>query len=115
MLDKDFCTFLEYHLTKAFSYSNDTLIKHFWCDGILLPNNENEYSKESINGNKEIMLKAFIGKDGQDEYFMLMKFGNKSLSGYAMGLDIKNCVPGVEKDDWYKIDAPTKKIVIQLF
>ena len=114
MLHKDFCTFLEYHLTKTFSNSNDPLIKELWCDGILLPTNENDYSKKSINENREVTLKAFIGKEGQDEYSMLMKFGNKSLSKYARDLDIKNCVPGIEENSWYEMDVLTKKIIIQL-
>jgi hypothetical protein len=114
MLDNDFCTFLEFHLTKAFSNSNDPSLKGFWCDGVLLPTNENTYSKKSINDTREIMLKVFIGKEGQNEYSMLLKFGNKSLSRYAKDLDIKNCVPEFDENDWYEIDTKTKKIVINL-
>ena len=86
MLDQDFCNFLEYHLSRAFSYSPDDSIRSLWCDGILLPSNENEYSKKTINDKRQVELKAFIGKDGQGEYSMLMKFGRKSLSKYARDL-----------------------------
>jgi hypothetical protein len=114
MLTQDFCDFLEYHLTKAFSHSTDTTVKGLWCDGILLPNNENDLSKKNVNDKREVELKAFIGKNGQDEYTLLMKFGNKSLSRYAKDLDIQECVPNFENNDWYMIDQGINKITIQL-
>jgi hypothetical protein len=43
-----------------------------------------------------------------------MKFGRKSLSKYARDLDIRDCVPEVDENDWYKIDMETNKIIIQL-
>ena len=114
MLNQSFCNFLEYHLTESFTYSQDEIIKHMWCDGILLPSNELDYSKKIINDKRQLLLKAFIGKDGQDEYVMLLKFGNKSLSRYARNLDIKDCIPDPEKGDWYIIDTDKKQIAIQL-
>ena len=114
MLDQDFCNFLEFYLTEAFSYSPDSSVRSLWCDGILLPNNENDYSKKTINDKREIQVKAFIGKDGQGEYSLLMKFGRKSLSKYARDLDIRDCVPEVDENDWYRIDTETNKIIIQL-
>lgn len=114
MLDEDFCEFLEYHLTEMFSHSDDTTVKGFWCDGIILPVNEKDYSKKNVNDNREILLNAFIGKDGQNEYVIVMKLGNKSLSRYARDLDIKDCMPKPEETDWYTIDIMTKKITIQL-
>ena len=85
-----------------------------WCDGILLPNDENDYSKKAANDKREVLVKAFIGKDGQGEYSMLIKFGGKSLSKYARELDLTDCVPKPEKNDWYEIDTETNKIIIQL-
>lgn len=114
MLNEDFCSFLEYHLSKCFKYTNDESLKSFWCDGVALPLNENSYSEKSINDKRQVLLSAFIGEDGQDEYTMLLKFGNKSLSRYARGLDIKDCVPTFEKNDWYIIDKKNKQITIQL-
>ena len=114
MLNQDFFNFLEYHLTNAFSYSTDIIVRSLWCDGILLPSNENHYSKKVVNDNREVMVKAFIGKGGQDEYSMLLKFGRKSLSRYAKDQDMRDCVPEAEKNDWYVIDPKTNKIIIQL-
>ena len=114
MLDKEFCDFLEYHLTKSFKHSADDNIRSFWCDGIALPLIEKEYSQKTVNDKRQILLKAYIGKDGQDEYKLLMKFGNRSLSNYARGLDIKEHVPDQEKNDWYSVDIKNKQITIQL-
>lgn len=114
MLNQDFCKFLECHLTNAFSYSTDNTVKSLWCDGVLLPWNENVYSKKSVNGKREIMLKAFIGKDGQGGYPVLMKFGKKALSNYARDLDITDCLPKADENDWYEVDPEKNKIIIQL-
>lgn len=114
MLTQDFCKFLECHLTNAFSYSTDNTVKSLWCDGVLLPWNENVYSKKSVNGKREIMLKAFIGKDGQGGYPVLMKFGKKALSNYARDLDITDCLPKADENDWYEVDPEKNKIIIQL-
>ena len=114
MLTQDFCNFLEHHLTKAFSFLSDPAIKSLWCDGVLLPNTENDYSRKSINDKREVQMKAFIGKDGQGEYTMSMKFGSRSLSRYARELDITDCVPNADENDWYEVDVKTNKIIIQL-
>ena len=115
MLDRDFCDFLEYHLTKTFLHSTDANVKGLWCDGVLLPNDENDYSRKSINDKREVWMKAFIGNDGQDEYTLLMRFGNRSLSKYARDLDLTDCIPNADESNWYVIDPKANKITIQLF
>lgn len=89
-------------------------MRSLWCDGILLPNDENDYSMKAINDKREVQVKAFIGKNGQGEYSMLIKFGRKSLSKYARDLDITDCVPKADENDWYEIDTEKNKIIIQL-
>ena len=68
MLDQDFCTFLEYQLTKAFKSSNNETVNGFWCDGVVLPSNENEYSKKFVNDNRKVRATAYMGKSGQEKY-----------------------------------------------
>src|SRR5688572_8648423 len=114
MLNQDFLNFLEFHLTKAFSYSTDISVRSLWCDGIVLPDNENDYSKKAINDKREVQVKAYIGKDGQGQYSMLMKFGRESLSKYARDLDITDCVPKADEGNWYEIDLEKNKIIIHL-
>jgi hypothetical protein len=114
IIDQDFCEFLEYEICKAFEYSDNDQIKDFWCDGILLNQPDSSYSQKFVNDNRQITLKAFIGKDGQTEYELTLKFGNKALSRYARNLDIKECVPNPDKQNWFEIDIKRNKIEIHL-
>jgi hypothetical protein len=114
MLNQDFCIFLEYEITKVLKASTNEQLKGFWCDGVMLPNNESEYSEKFVNDNRHIVMAAFIGKTGQDKYELTLRFGKKALRNYARGLDIAECVPSAENPDCLDIDALNKKAVIQL-
>jgi hypothetical protein len=114
VIDQDFCEFLEYEICKAFEHSDNDHIKDFWCDGVLLNQPDNGYSQKFVNDNRQITLKAFIGKDGQTEYELTLRFGNTALSRFARNLDIKECVPNPDKQNWFEIDTKRNKIEIQL-
>lgn len=115
MLDQDFYSFLEYHFSKCLAYSSDENLKGFWCDGVMLPLHENEYSIKSIKEKKQVELKAFLGIDGQDEYSLFILFGPQSLHSYDRGVNLKDCIPGFEEHDWYFIDKEKKQVTIQLY
>lgn len=114
MLDRDFCDFLEYKISEALRKSRNESIIGFWCDGVLLPVTEDSYSKQSVNNKRQVLLKAFIRKDGQSEYELILSFGNKALSRYARDLDIKECIPDVDELRWFYLDVSKKRIEIQL-
>jgi hypothetical protein len=114
IIDQEFCEFLEYEICKAFEHSDNDQIKGFWCDGILLNQPGSSYSPKYVNDNRQVKLKAFIGKDGQTEYELTLKFGDKALSRYTRDLDIKECVPSPDKQNWFDIDTKRNKIEIQL-
>lgn len=114
MLDQNFCSRLEFYLTKAFSYSKDNQLKGFWCDGILLPFSDIEISKKYIRDKKEIDMTAFIGKDGQETYQLKLLFGKKSLKKYEMDLNLEDCIPPEDDDNWYEADIINKTLTIQL-
>jgi len=114
MLDQEFFEFLEYEICKAFEYSINEETKGFWCDGVLLSEPDMYYSQKFVNDNREIKLKAFIGTDGQSEYELTLKFGNKALSRFARKLDIKECVPDPEKPNFFNLDTEHNKIEIKL-
>jgi hypothetical protein len=115
MFTQQFLVHLEYEISIAFSNSLNPNLKGFWCDGILLTSNENEYSKKTINDKRQLILKAFIGKDGQDEYKMTLHFGRKSLSKIQRNLDLKSCIPNSDNDEWIIVDKENKKIEIYLY
>lgn len=114
MINQDFCEFLEYQICKAIELSDIDQIKGFWCDGILLNQPETSYSKKIVSKNKQVSLKAFIGKDGQTEYELILKFGSTALNRFERNFDIKNCIPNPEKQNWFDIDTKQKTIEIQL-
>ncbi len=114
MLNADFCTFLEYKISNAFRSSDNEQLKILWCDGVLLPDNSNEYSKKYVNDKRQIIMTAFIGKDGQDRYTLILQFGKNALSKYARDLDIKECMPAIENLEHFYIDILNKQIIIQL-
>lgn len=114
MLDQNFCEFLEYEITKALSNSKDERLKGFWCDGVLLPNSENEFSKKVVSDKRQVVMTAFLGQTGQIKYELILRFGRKALSRYARDLNLEECVPNPEDNNWFDINTVNKKIVIQL-
>ena len=110
MLNKDFLELLEYQLTKALTISQNSQLKGFWCDGILLPS-ENE---KKLLKTKQVLMTAFLGKDGQDKYDLTLKFGVNSLNNYANCLSLFSCVPNPDMKDWFNIDVSSKTIIVQL-
>ncbi len=113
-MDQDFCDTLEHAISRAFQHMDNDKAKGFWCDGILLSQAAINYSKKYVNDNRQARLKAFIGKDGQTEYEMILKFGTKSLSRYARDLNIEECIPSPDKENWFTIDIDNKTIEVQL-
>ena len=61
MLNNEFCEFLESEISKAFTNSTNDKVKYFWCDSVLLPTFENEYSKKFVNDNRQIIMTAYMG------------------------------------------------------
>ena len=114
MLDQDFCDYLEYEISKALWNSTNDQKRHFWCDGILLPNDQSEYSPKSINDKRKLSLTANFGIDGQAKYEMILRFGKKSLSRYSRNLDIRECIPNREDDDWITINEQSSLIIVDL-
>lgn len=114
MLDQNFCEFLENKITKALVNSEDKRLKGFWCDGIVLPDSENDYSKKVVNNKRQIVMTGFLGQTGQDKYRLTLRFGQKASRKYARGLSLEECVPNREDNNWLDIDTVNKKIVIQL-
>ncbi len=115
MLDQDFCTFLEYKISKTLELRNDEQLRGFWCDGVLLPDNLKEYSEKSVNDKRQIIMTAYMGKSGQEKYELTLRFGKKALSKYVRDLDIKECIPDIKDEGWFNIDVFNKQVTIQTF
>jgi hypothetical protein len=86
----------------------------FWCDSVTTIASDLYYTKKFINDNKYVSLLAYIGKDGQTKYEVILYFGPKALSRYARDLPIVECIPDTNASEWFTIDVQKQKIEIQL-
>jgi len=111
--NEEFCNRLESRLCKEFAESKDTELKNFWCDGVSWFTTDNQMTKKHVNDSRKIITKAWIGKDGQDEYLATIHFGKQSLSNYAKGKELIECIPESETN-WIEIDIVNKSIDIKL-
>jgi hypothetical protein len=113
--NEHFCTHLEYHLGMTFEKSDRPELKGFWCDGVSWsPISDRQLSVKSVNDTRKIVTKAWIGKNGQDEYKMTIHFGKYALRRYAKGTEMIDCIPGAESMDWIDIDVESKNIDLRL-
>jgi hypothetical protein len=115
MIDKQFCEFLEYKIGEFLKDFHNEETQGFFCDGVVMTGADYFYTKKSVNDNRRMSFKAFVGMDGQQEYEMTLKFGNKALSQFARNLDIKDCFPSSKNPNSFKIDTVFKTIEISLF
>lgn len=119
MLTQDFCNYLEYEISDALAHSEDKNTRRCWCDGVILPENEEEYSIKRVNDKRKVITAAWIEKNakGKDSQFLCeltIYFGRKSISNYVKGKDLKEWVPNTEADDWIYLDIENRIIEIQL-
>ena len=114
MLDKDFCDLLEHRIECALANLPSKPEKDFWCDGVICPAFEHEYSKKLVNDNRKVVLTAFIGHDGQGSYALTVYFGNKSLSRYVRDLDVSQCIPDPLTSECFGIDVENRQVWIHL-
>lgn len=114
MINSEFFIFLEYHLTAFFRNNAEKELQSLWCDGVMSDVTQSNDRRGMVTVGKEAFLTAFVGKDGQDKYSLVLKLGNKSLSRIARGLEIKSCIPEIRQTEFYRIDTKKKSIVIQL-
>lgn len=113
--NEEFCIRLEYRLCRAFSESDDAELKGFWCDGVSWLSIDNQLKKKHVNDRRKIITKAWIGKSGQDVYQATIHFGKKSLSNYAEGKELTDCIPELDaKTEWIEMDIEGKAIDVRL-
>lgn len=110
--NREFCEFLEYHLSDTFAHATDPTVRGFWCDGV---NDELPVkTRKHINDTRTLETIAWIGVDGNSKYVLTICFGKKSLSRYARNLNLQPCVPSSESMDWIKINTDAKTITLYL-
>lgn len=111
--NQEFCSHLEHKLD--FDQLDNSKVKGFWCDGIdHLTFDLKSLTKSNIEKSKMIKTKAWIGLNGQEEYEMTVRFGEKSIENYKTDLSLIDCIPDNNYGDWIKIEPERKEIEIKL-
>ncbi|WP_026705444.1 hypothetical protein [Flavobacterium soli] len=113
MLDNEFLEFLEYKICKKYEESEKKATR-LWCKSVTLHEPNQNISHEFINDKKHLVLKAFVGKFGIDEYKVVLNFGDVALNRIAKKIEIKRCIPSRKTPDLIAIDFSEKTINIQL-
>jgi hypothetical protein len=113
--NEEFCTHLEYRLGESFGKSSSKKTEGFWCDGVSwTPANSRQLSKKCVNNERKIETIAWIGKSGQEAYYLTIEFGNRALRRYAEGSSLEDCIPSSDTADWIEIDEKNKKMKVKL-
>ena len=118
MIDEDFLVHLEFEISNALEKAAEKYKRSYWCDGILIPESEAEYSQKKVNDKRKITLRAVIPKGRYEDkefwYDLILKFGQYSLRRYAKGKRIEDSIPDARSADWIKLDTENKIIEVQL-
>ncbi|QNR23843.1 hypothetical protein [Croceimicrobium hydrocarbonivorans] len=112
--NENFCTHLEYQLGRSFGNSDRQDLKGFWCDGVSWDPIPDQLTKKSVQETRQIVTKAWIGKDGQDEYEMTIRLGQSALGRCAKGAEMLDCIPSSDSMNWIDIEPQNRRIVIRL-
>ncbi|MGN6179828.1 MAG: hypothetical protein ACTHNW_11645 [Mucilaginibacter sp.] len=115
--DQHFLNMLEYHLSRALANSDDNKLKYLWCDGILLPDDNSQLSKQNIINTRQIITRAWIGWLGttkQDLFKMIILLGECSVDKGLTDQNLQNCLCENDTTDWIVINDVEKLIQIQL-
>jgi hypothetical protein len=115
VFNEEFCERLAYRLGETFRNSELPELKGYWCDGVShLSLLDNQTTQKNVNDTHIIVTEAWIGKDGQDLYEMIIHFGPYALRRFAKGMSISDCIPDVQTMDWVEIDLKKKQIDVRL-
>ncbi|WP_158825711.1 hypothetical protein [Mucilaginibacter lacusdianchii] len=112
--DENFCSYLEYHLTRTFANSSHKAVNRLWCDGIAMPYDSKQLTQQNVHSTQTITTKAWIGLSGQDVYEMTIKLGPTAVERHNQNLSLIDCLPDERSFDWISLDFDTKIIVLEL-
>jgi len=108
--NKSFCQELEYHLTRTFQNASTNKFDTIWCDGIAMPSLEDHNDVQT----NQISTDAWLGTNGQEKYTMLIKLGPLSVAAFEHGLNLSDCLPSDQTQDWITLDQEDKTIELRL-
>jgi len=114
MLNKDFCDYLEIAICNVFIHLDSPETRGFWCDGVMLDHINETYTLKNLNKKRQVKMIAYIGKDGQTKYNLILKFGSNALNRLTKNLVLNQCIPTDEASKWFSIDTERHQLELQL-
>lgn len=116
MLTQKFLTNLEWHLSKALSATG-----RYWCDGVLPPEWESDYTPEHVAHSHQLILRAWIDEgrsrnraSTQVLYGLVLHLGPSSLRLYLQKQELLGSVIERLKPEWVTLEPANRVIVVQL-
>lgn len=111
--NREFCTHLEWKLD--FDELDMEELTGFWCDGVdHLPADIKSLTKSKIREHQEIVTKAWIGREGENHYEMIIRLGEQAIANYMGNLSLVPTIPDENQKKWIQIEPKNQRIIIQL-
>ncbi|MES2265449.1 MAG: UPF0158 family protein [Bacteroidota bacterium] len=112
--NQDFCYELEYHLTKIFQYSQDPQITKFWCDGVLMPSEDQQLQRKNALNFRKIKTEAWVITTENEKFQITIKLGKLSIEKCKAGLQLTDCLPDINSLNSFSVNRENKYIELQL-
>ena len=109
----NFCRRLGFHLTSAFYNNCTNKFERIWSDGISEPDKWRQ-DLDEFGKTKEIVTTGWLGLDGQDRHWIIIKLGPLSFEKCMKGLSLRQCLPSDKSLDRVSIDPTDKIVTLQL-
>lgn len=110
----DFCSDLEFHLTRSFGASTEQALDGFWCDGVNMPFEDKQLLKANLRATQQIVTEVWLGITGQDIYIMTINLGPRALKNCIADMPLNECLPPDTSLSWVEVDSEARLISIQL-
>jgi hypothetical protein len=110
-MDEDFCSRLEFHLSRTLHFADDKILKQYWCDGIRVP----ELYQQSLHRRNTIFTLAWVGSYPSEEiYDMTIVLGPNAAALCHRGKSLTGAFPDEDSIDWITIDVDNRTIELRL-
>ena len=114
-IDERFCGSLERTITEFFRGSADNDIRELWCDGVSVSSHEARGNfRDHLISTREFETTAWIGREVQDEYRLVLRFGNRSIKLISEDGNIVCCIPSTGLTERFEIDLSARVMWIDL-
>lgn len=108
--NKDFCSALEYLLTRLLRSSSLPECKGFWCDGVSAHLPDKYYQPSHVSFSKQLIFRAFSGKTGQEEYELILHLSSQAVLTYTRQAEMSEHLPDTNAENTFDIDVDKRRM-----